>query len=56
MTFVVTREQEELVERAVEMASDGTQGRDRKAKGLSNLARHFLNKKDDDAKTHVQDA
>ncbi len=42
MTFVVTPEQEELVERAVELASDGTPGRDRKAKGLTNLAHHFL--------------
>src|SRR3989441_212570 len=42
MTFVVNREQEELIERAVELASDGTPGRDRKAKGLANLAQHFL--------------
>ena len=39
MTFVVSPEQEELVERAVDMASDGTEGRDRKARGLANLAR-----------------
>lgn len=42
MTFVVTPEQEETIERAVEMASDGTPGRDRKARGLANLATHFL--------------
>ena len=42
MTFVVTPEQEELIEQAVERASDGTPGRDRKARGLANLARHFL--------------
>ena len=42
MTFVVSPEQEELIDRAVEMASDGTPGRDRKAKGLTNLAKHYL--------------
>ena len=42
MTFVVTPEQEELIEQAVELASDGTPGRDRKAKGLANLAKRFL--------------
>jgi hypothetical protein len=42
MTFVVSPAQEELIERAVEMASDGTPGRDRKAKGLANLAQRFL--------------
>ena len=42
MSFVVTPEQEEIIEQAVEMASDGTPGRDRKARGLANLARHFL--------------
>ena len=47
LTFVVTPEQEELIDRAVEMASDGTQGRDRKAKGLANLARTFLEARDD---------
>ena len=45
MTFVVTPEQEELIERAVELSSDGTPGRDRKARGLANLARHFLGDK-----------
>lgn len=47
MTFVVTPEQEEIIERAVEMASDGTPGRDRKARGLAILARHFLKEKSD---------
>ena len=42
MTFVVTPQQEELVERAVELASDGVAGRDRKARGLANLAKYFL--------------
>ncbi|MCU0225969.1 MAG: ParB/RepB/Spo0J family partition protein [Acidobacteria bacterium] len=42
LTFVVTPEQEELIERAVELASDGTVGRDRKARGLAQLARHYL--------------
>ncbi len=35
MTFVVTPEQEKLIDRAVELASDGTQGRDRKTRGLA---------------------
>jgi ParB-like chromosome segregation protein Spo0J len=47
MTFVVTPEQEELIDRAVEFASDGTAGRDRKARGLANLARHFMKERDD---------
>ena len=42
MSFVVTPEQEQLIEQAVEMASDGTVGRDRKARGLTNLAKRFL--------------
>src|SRR2546426_10137010 len=42
MSFVVTPEQEKLIEQAVELASDGTAGRDRKARGLANLARHFM--------------
>jgi ParB-like chromosome segregation protein Spo0J len=42
ISFVVTPEQEELIETAIEKASDGTPGRDRKAKGLTNLARTFL--------------
>ena len=47
MSFVVTPEQEALIERAVERASDGTPGRDRKARGLTNLARHFLEERSD---------
>jgi ParB-like chromosome segregation protein Spo0J len=47
MTFVVTPEQEELIEQAVELASDGTPGRDRKARGLTNLAKGFLKDKAD---------
>lgn len=40
--FVVTPEQEEVIEQAIELASDGTPGRDRKARGLANLAQHYL--------------
>jgi ParB-like chromosome segregation protein Spo0J len=42
ISFVVTPEQEQLIEQAVERASDGTPGRDRKARGLANLAARFL--------------
>ena len=42
MSFVVTPDQEEVIEQAVELASDGTAGRDRKARGLTNLAKIFL--------------
>ncbi len=49
MTFVVTPEQEKLIEEAVEAASDGTPGRDRKARGLANLARHFLSERVDES-------
>lgn len=42
MSFVVTPAQEELIEQAVELASDGTAGRDRKARGLTNLATRFM--------------
>jgi ParB/RepB/Spo0J family partition protein len=54
MSFVVTPEQETLIEQAVEMASDGTPGRDRKARGLSNLAQHYM--EDRDAQNTHQDA
>jgi ParB-like chromosome segregation protein Spo0J len=40
--FVVSHEQAELIDTAIERASDGTAGRDRKARGLANLAKHFL--------------
>jgi ParB-like chromosome segregation protein Spo0J len=55
MTFVVTAAQEELIEQAVELASDGTKGRDRKARGLANLARRFLQERSD-AQDQQQDA
>jgi ParB-like chromosome segregation protein Spo0J len=42
LTFVVTAEQEEVIDMAIEKASDGTPGKDRKAKGLANLAKAFL--------------
>ena len=47
MTFVVTPEQEEIIDRAIELSSDGTPGRDRKAKGLANVASHYLKEKVD---------
>ena len=46
MSFVVTPEQEQLIEQAVETASDGTAGRDRKARGLANLAKHYMEDRD----------
>jgi hypothetical protein len=49
LTYVVSPEQEELIER--ELASDGTPGRDRKARGLANLARHYLEGDADHATT-----
>jgi ParB-like chromosome segregation protein Spo0J len=55
LSFVVTPEQERVIERAVELASDGVPGRDRKARGLTNLAQHFLKEKDD-APSAEQDA
>lgn len=48
MSFVVNPEQEKLIEQAVELASDGTVGRDRKARGLTNLAQHFLKEKNNE--------
>ncbi len=42
LSFVVTPDQERIIEEAVELASDGTPGRDRKARGLTNLAKHFM--------------
>jgi len=51
MTFVVTPEQEEVIEQAVELASDGTPGRDRKARGLANLAKRFLEERSDGEST-----
>jgi len=46
MSFVVTPDQETLIEEAVELASDGTPGRDRRARGLASLARQFMEKRD----------
>jgi hypothetical protein len=40
--FVVSHEQADLIDSAIERASDGVAGRDRKAQGLTNLAKHFL--------------
>ena len=54
MTFVVTPEQEQDIEQAVELASDGTAGRDRKAKGLANLARQFLEARTDGPSTRQE--
>jgi len=48
LTFVVSPEQEALIEQAVELASDGTKGRDRKARGLANLARRYLEGRSDE--------
>lgn len=42
ITFVVTPDQEEVIDQAVELASNGAQGKDRRAKGLFNLARRYL--------------
>jgi hypothetical protein len=45
MSFVVSHEQAELIEQAVELASDGTPGRDRRARGLVNLAQGFMERR-----------
>ena len=45
MSFVVTPDQEQVIEQAVELASDGVAGRDRKARGLANLAKGFLERR-----------
>jgi len=47
MTFVVSPDQEIHIEQAIELASDGTPGRDRRSRGLANLARHFLEGRND---------
>jgi len=49
ISFVVTADQEQVIEQAVELASDGTPGRDRKARGLTNLARRFMEGRGDEA-------
>jgi len=51
MSFVVSPEQEQVIEQAVELASDGTPGRDRKARGLANLARTFLERRSSETST-----
>jgi len=48
MSFVVTPDQEKVIEQAVEMASDGTPGRDRRARGLTNLARKFMEERSEE--------
>jgi len=45
ISFVVTPDQEQVIEQAVELASDGVAGRDRKARGLANLAKGFLERR-----------
>ncbi len=49
ISFVVTADQEQVIEQAVELASDGTPGRDRKARGLTNLARSFMEARGNEA-------
>jgi ParB-like chromosome segregation protein Spo0J len=51
MSFVVTPEQEQLIEQAVELASDGTPGRDRKARGLANLAHRFMEERSNEERS-----
>ena len=51
ISFVVTAEQEQVIEEAVELASDGTRGRDRKARGLTNLAKRFMEGRGDEAQS-----
>ena len=51
---MVTPDQEQLIEAAVELASDGTPGRDRKARGLANLAKQFMEERN--AQISDQDA
>ena len=48
MSFVVTLDQEKVIEQAVELASDGTPGRDRRARGLTNLARRFMEERSEE--------
>jgi len=51
LSFVVTPDQEKVIEEAVDRASDGTPGKDRKARGLMNLARHYLKERTDEQNT-----
>ncbi len=48
MSFVVTPDQERVIEQAVELVSDGTAGRDRRARGLVNLASMYLEGRDEE--------
>ena len=52
ISFVVTADQEQLIEQAVELASDGTPGRDRKARGLTNLAKQYMEGRGDEAQPY----
>jgi ParB-like chromosome segregation protein Spo0J len=54
MSFVVSPEQERVINEAVELASDGTPGRDRKARGLTNLAKQYM--EDRNEKTSSREA
>ena len=49
ISFVVTADQEKLIEEAVELASDGTAGRDRKARGLTSLAKRYMEDRQSEA-------
>ena len=51
MSFVVSADQEQVIEQAVELASDGTPGRDRKARGLTNLAKQYMEGRCDEAQS-----
>lgn len=52
--FVVTQEQQDVIEQAIELASDGTPGRDRRARGLLNLARTWLGSNPEAVTTGIQ--
>jgi len=54
ISFVVTPAQEETILHAIELASDGTQGRDRKAKGLYNLASKYLKEASDEGHAQIE--
>jgi ParB-like chromosome segregation protein Spo0J len=54
LTFVVLPDQAALIEQAVEAASDGITGRDRKARGLLNLAKRFLATESDEPHTTTE--
>ena len=56
LTFVVSPEQEELIDRAVELASDGTEGRDRKAEGSPTWPAPTSTKRERDDGTALHEA